>query len=803
MNAKTDKFTKKNYFIEFPKNRNFYFLGSYAKIKDFENSNFEDPEYICVITENEHNNVKENLYKRCDFIQDFEFIRVIEKDTNIELNFIASKENINIGGSDIRLLTLIKNRPLIMKEIKRNTKINFNTKKNIIFKPLFSVPLELKFFNKVFILYILDQNFQNNQSTINNKGINTFNNNNNFGFNNNTNNANTIQFRNNNGCNTFGHNNANNNNFYNLNPLTQNIILNNNNFNNNQLNPQTFQNNNNFNLNNSNYSNNNNNFQFNNNEFIRHDYDQYIFINNNNQKGNNNQKHYNTSIPNNSFNNQNPNYNFDNTNINQCNNNMKKTDNTEKNSTQINQNQNYLRNGENNYQDGIPSQSQTNTYQQYPPQQPGANVSQQSGNNPPQQPGTNVPQQPGNNPPQQPGNNPPQQPGDNTSQKPGTKSQIIQNYIFSKKGLKNIGSTCYMNATLQCLLHVSELTVYFIDEYPKDQQNLLKINKNVQSGGNISRAFFNLVIGVNENSGYLKSKNNPKPKTNKKGFNILGFLGFDDDSNDSLYDKAFAPTEFKKVLGQYNPQFKRFEANDSKDLILYLLQTMHEELNYCGNQNIRLKYAPNQFNIYETYTHFTTNYNTTNFSKISLLFYGTYINTTTCVVCKNILYNFQKFEFISFGMFYYNRKRFNILDGFKDNSSSNMLKGDNKFLCNYCNKLQEAETACKIFEPPQKLLINIDYGKNKKYQPSMIEFDEEIDITKYVAYDFKQKIKYKIIGVCTHYGNSGSYGHYVAFCKNRENDTWYEFNDSFCSECNKREIYRGSPYLLLYERVFN
>lgn len=188
MNAKTDNFKKKNYFIEFPKNRNFYFLGSYAKIKDFENSNFEDPEYICVITENEHNNVKENLYKRCDFIQDFEFIRVIEKDTNIELNFIASKENINIGGSDTRLLTLIKNRPLIMKEIKRNTKINFNTKKNIIFRPLFSVPLELKFFNKVFILYILDQNFQNNQSTINNKGINTFNNNNNnFGFNNNMN----------------------------------------------------------------------------------------------------------------------------------------------------------------------------------------------------------------------------------------------------------------------------------------------------------------------------------------------------------------------------------------------------------------------------------------------------------------------------------------------------------------------------------------------------------------------------------------------------------------------------------------
>ena len=49
---------------------------------------------------------------------------------------------------------------------------------------------------------------------------------------------------------------------------------------------------------------------------------------------------------------------------------------------------------------------------------------------------------------------------------------------------------------------------------------------------------------------------------------------------------------------------------------------MHEELNYYGNVNKRLKYIPNQYNIYETYNHFITNYNTNNFSKISLLFYG-------------------------------------------------------------------------------------------------------------------------------------------------------------------------------------
>ena len=350
---------------------------------------------------------------------------------------------------------------------------------------------------------------------------------------------------------------------------------------------------------------------------------------------------------------------------------------------------------------------------------------------------------------------------------------FIYRYIFPKRGLTNIGSTCYMNATLQCLLHVNDLILYFIDEYPKDQNTLLNINKDASTRGDISRAFFNLVKGVCESDNITKKKN------------------------------EFSPKEFKRILGKHNPQFKQFEANDSKDLILYLLQTMHEELNYFGNKNQRLKYLPDQYDLFKSFMHFQTNYNSNNFSKISQLFYGTYVNTTKCLKCQKILYNFQKFEFISFGMYYYTRQKFNILNGFDDNSKPNILKGDNQFLCKICNKLQDGETTCKIFEPPCKLLINIDYGKNKMFQPSSIDFDEEIDITKFVAFDYKQRIRYRIICVCTHYGSSGQSGHYIAFCRNIKENKWYEFNDSSCHSCSKSNIYGGSPYLLLYERIFD
>ena len=150
----------------------------------------------------------------------------------------------------------------------------------------------------------------------------------------------------------------------------------------------------------------------------------------------------------------------------------------------------------------------------------------------------------------------------------------------------------------------------------------------------------------------------------------------------------------------------------------------------------------------------------------------------------------------------YDKRVFNIYNGFEDNQKPQELYGDNKFYCNNCNKLQDATITSKIIQPPNKLLINIDYGKNKRFKPSIVSFGETIDITEYVDFNFGMNIKYQIIGVCTHLGESGSYGHYIAYCRHRENGKWYNFNDSSCSECNENDIYGGSPYLLLYERIY-
>ena len=331
-----------------------------------------------------------------------------------------------------------------------------------------------------------------------------------------------------------------------------------------------------------------------------------------------------------------------------------------------------------------------------------------------------------------------------------------------------------MNATLQCLMHVSELSNYFLNEYPNDKAFLNSINNITTTKGELSEAYYEIVKEVD-----ILSKKEIK-----------------------FSHYSYPPSKFKKILGKYNSQFTKDEANDSKDLILYLLQTFHEELNYFGDKvvptNILL---PDQTLRSLTFDYFKLSYQSTNFSKISQLFYGTYETTIICSVCKNIFYSYQKFEFLSFSTFKYKNDRFNILDGFKDNEEKQKLIGDNQYMCPKCKKLVDAETFNKIIEPPLKLILNIDYGINKKYNITALDFEDELDITDFLSFILENNIKYRLCSVCTHIGVSGERGHYIAFCKNFKNNKWYKFNDSSCGECKNYEIYNDNPYLLIYEKI--
>ena len=140
------------------------------------------------------------------------------------------------------------------------------------------------------------------------------------------------------------------------------------------------------------------------------------------------------------------------------------------------------------------------------------------------------------------------------------------------------------------------------------------------------------------------------------------------------------------------------------------------------------------------------------------------------------------------------------MNGFKDIEKIQKLEGDNKYYCNNCNKLVNAEAFTKILELPCKLILNIDYGKNKVNNVDQLDFEDEIDLKDYLSIYFSQKTKYRLCSICTHIGRSDQTGHYITYCLDKNKNIWYIFNDARCEEVkDKSEMKKNSPYLLIYE----
>ena len=181
-------------------------------------------------------------------------------------------------------------------------------------------------------------------------------------------------------------------------------------------------------------------------------------------------------------------------------------------------------------------------------------------------------------------------------------------------GLDNIGATCYMNATLQCLCNIVQLQNYFLNN-----------NQIFQ---------------------------NPHAKLSKAFCDVLQNL-----YNFKKNKKSFSPNNFKNLIGDMNNLFKGVAANDSKDLILFIYEKIHEELNSPNNCN---NYEPNIS--YELQL-FRQNYYSNNSSIIEKTFYYEQETINQCSSCGNKIINYNIQNIIIFPL---EKIRLNLLQSYPD-----------------------------------------------------------------------------------------------------------------------------------------
>ena len=180
------------------------------------------------------------------------------------------------------------------------------------------------------------------------------------------------------------------------------------------------------------------------------------------------------------------------------------------------------------------------------------------------------------------------------------------------KGLQNIGATCYMNATLQCFFHVKKLTKYLYE------------NRYSYDGITISR--YSIAYE------YIK---------------LIKELLYKNGQVD------YAPYDFKKILGEKNPLFAGVAANDSKDLIMFILEELSKDLTIKRNKSIFGRNSNENNGFFDqTNERATFRESVKLFEKdgsiIKDLFYFMIKTESLCQNCKSKLYNFQVMNFIIF-----------------------------------------------------------------------------------------------------------------------------------------------------------
>jgi uncharacterized UBP type Zn finger protein len=138
-----------------------------------------------------------------------------------------------------------------------------------------------------------------------------------------------------------------------------------------------------------------------------------------------------------------------------------------------------------------------------------------------------------------------------------------------------------------------------------------------------------------------------------------------------------------------------------------------------------------------------------------------------------------------------------LMDCFEYNRNKDVII--NEINCQNCKMPVSVSSKTNYYTLPDVLIINLGRDKNNLDEVP-ISFDESIDLTKEVESKIDRNI-YDLICIITHFGKSGTEGHYMAYCKKQDNQKWYQFNDSVVTESNFQEASTsGRAYILFYQR---
>lgn len=329
-------------------------------------------------------------------------------------------------------------------------------------------------------------------------------------------------------------------------------------------------------------------------------------------------------------------------------------------------------------------------------------------------------------------------------------------------GLANLGNTCFMNSTLQCLSHTYEFNDFLENEEYKD-----KLNKEVDSL---------MLIEWDKLRQLMWSE------------------------NCAISPGGFIKTIQKIAKIKDKQIFTGFAQNDLPEFLLFLIDCFHNSLKRRVEFNIKGKTKNSLDELaYKCYKKMYEIYKN-EYSEIINLFYGCHVSQIYDVSNSNIL-NETPEPFFMLNLPIPNKKNPSLIECFDLYTEKERMDGENKWHNEKEDKYQVIDRQIRFFNLPHILIIDLKrFTNTMKKNRVLVDFPvQSLDLSNYIIGYDKNTYIYDLYGVCNHTGSVIG-GHYTSFVKNA-NNKWYFFNDTSVKEVNdENKIITNNAYCLFYRK---
>lgn len=397
-------------------------------------------------------------------------------------------------------------------------------------------------------------------------------------------------------------------------------------------------------------------------------------------------------------------------------------------------------------------------------------------------------------------------------------------------GFENIGNTCYMNSTLQCLGATDLLVAYFTRltpggkaEYVQDLKHGIarmiseEIKKRRESKG-LSVEESNAIVTID---GRIIKHKFRESLTYQLRILLITMWG----ENCSI-----KPREFKSVLERESKkekknkgmaEFSGYKQCDSQECFSFIIDRVHEEtltnvelgtkqLSPATQKALEIKNTVSEleYNIFKKDNlrecamiealESWGKYISKSYSIIEDIFGGMTYQSITCQTCGNASLKFDPFRAILLPI--PDKRNVTIDDCFEEYFQDEKMEGENKTNCDICKCKTESLKVNKIWQCPYRLMIcfkRFDYSGHGNKNNKKIMFPiEGLDMNKYMSGFVNNNNIYDLYAISYHSGGVGC-GHYTAYTLNAINNEWYHHDDAHVMHIDK--TLTGEEFINFFE----